>query len=222
MSAPLAPFPADYYLVTFGKNAALGSFQTNAPLALRRGERVVLRTARGLEVGDVVRPASVQQSRLIGHAGAIVRRVDADDARRQELARDLGDRLFAQARACCQRDRLPIHVLDVDVSLDAAQAILLLTGPSDVDLSKLVHELSAAFGCKVLVDNLSAGGPAQEDDHGHGGCGKPDCGQGEGGCSSCGSGGGCKTGCGDAGVDLRDYFSNLRDQMTKSNRVPLV
>ena len=38
----------DYFLVTHGKSAALASFQTETPLALRRGDPVLVRTGRGL------------------------------------------------------------------------------------------------------------------------------------------------------------------------------
>jgi hypothetical protein len=63
--------------------------------------------------------------------------------------------------------------------------------------------------------------PAAPDAHEHGGCDKPDCGRtAGGGCTSCSSGGGCSS-CGSSKVDLRPYFSHLRDKMEAKGRIAL-
>ena len=87
---------------------------------------------------------------------------------------------------------------------------------SSPDERPLVSQLSKRY--EVLVALRDLGLP-----EGASACGKPDCGNSGGGCTTCATGGGCASGCGSKGLanDVREYFSGLRQQMEKSQRVPL-
>jgi len=223
-AAPLSPVQ-DYYLVNHGKNGALGSFRVSAPLALRRGEKVVLETSLGLEVGAVLGPASVLQSRRLGDAGMILRRVQHSDEFELLQGKARADALFDQARILCRRLNLDLELLDVDLSLDGRQALLLVLAGDNVNADPLIEELERLFAMDIKIQNRAAPAPLTEVEE-EAGCGKPDCGKKDdaegGGCTSCSTGGGCSTGCGSKGVDLRDYFSHLRTKMEADNRVPLL
>src|SRR5437899_2307164 len=89
----------EHYLVAHGKNGALASFPVETPMQLRRGERVVLQTSRGLEAGEVRGAASVHQARLLGvGAGVILRRFSETDRDAQAAALDLAQRIFETGR----------------------------------------------------------------------------------------------------------------------------
>jgi hypothetical protein len=216
------PGAAEQYLVSHGKSGALGVFATTQPLGLRRGTRVVVRSARGTELGTVLSPATLNQARLFAAAwsGQLVRTVGSDDDRQLAELHRLGQTIFDDARARLVAAGCDADVLDVDVLLDGRQAVLQYVG-ADAGLDDLAHALEQQFRLEIRLENVAQ--PKDDEPHaGHGGCGKPDCGQtdGGGGCSSCGTGGGCSS-CGTGGVDLRQYFSHLRDQM-ESRRRPLL
>ena len=211
------PDAADQFVVSFGKSGALGAFNAPAPLVLRRGDRVVVRTPRGIEVGSVLCAASVRQARLLGATGVgeLLRPLaPADTDRLPELDR-LAQELYAAARA--QSDDLGIAILDVEVLLDGQQAIVQYLGDA-ANVDRLAQALEARFALAVRMENLAQ--PVHEREE-HGGCDKPDCGREAGGCSSCSTGGGCSS-CGSGKVDMRDYFAHLRDQMEHRQRRPLV
>ena len=218
---PLAA-ACEQYVVSFGKDAALGCFTAPEPIALRRGDAVLLKTPRGIEVGEVLCPASIRQARLLGAQvrGDLLRRLADDDRTRSTDLESRGRMLLDAAHALSAEQDLNLIVLDAEVLFDGRQAMLQVLHPNPDELAGFVHALSARVGLEVRLTNLAQPLPADEPEVS--GCGKPDCGSGGGGCTSCSTGGGCSS-CGPpGGVDVRPYFAHLRAQMEASNRVPLL
>lgn len=212
------------YLVQYGVPAYVGRFATPDPFA--RGDRVIVRTPRGVEAGTVLcEPAARFAGQIDPAAGGdLLRRVTAEDDR------DL-DRLTAVVRAvAADADRRlaggPASVLDAEATLDPPAVILHVLAWGETDLTPTLAELSAAFGVAVRVHDTGRTPAAVAEPAG--GCGKPGCGS-EGGCSTggCGTGGGCSTGgCSRGSVksadELTAYFADLRRQMeVASRRTPL-
>src|SRR6059036_1305570 len=93
------PDAADQFVVSFGKSGALGVFNAPAPLVLRRGDRVVVRTPRGTEMGTVVGAASVRQARLLGAGatGDLLRPLSAADAAHAAQLQQLAQGVYERA-----------------------------------------------------------------------------------------------------------------------------
>jgi hypothetical protein len=211
----------DQFVVSHGKSGALGVFTADEPLTLARGQAVLVRTNRGVEIGAVLCSATLRQARILGaiSSGPLLRRLTVDDeARRDELA-EVEHRIFETSRAWAQRDGLALEILDVDQVFDGAQAVVQFVG-KNTDTEKLAQALELHFQLAIRLENLAA--PAPPAEHEHGGCDKPDCGRSAdgGGCSTCSTGGGCSS-CGSGKTDLRDYFGHLRAKMETDKRIPL-
>jgi len=207
---------APEYLVSHGKTSVLGRFVAASLDPLRRGERVVLQSVRGLSVGTVLSEATERQARVLGSEiiGQIVRRLSAEDRKAHAALRQREHQLFDAARNLVARLSLPMEILDVEIALDGRRAILQYLLAGECEPTALLDALAAEHQIEVWLENLAA--PAEPE---QAGCGKPDCGKKEGGCSSCGSGG-CSS-CGTGPVDLKPYFSHLRDKMD-DKRTPLL
>jgi hypothetical protein len=208
----------EQYVVTFGGDAAVGCFTAAEPIALHRGDAVVLRTPRGVEVGEVLCPATIRQARLLGAQmrGDLLRPMDASDRRQIERLRARSREILDTATSLAG-DFESLVVLDAELLFDGEQAVVQVLHPDPEGLISFVEALRARTGVEVRLSNLAAPLPAEPVDIG---CGKPDCGRGEGGCTSCESGG-CSS-CGSEKVDLRPYFAHLRSQMEASQRVSLI
>lgn len=202
------------HLIHYGRSGFVGRFRSDA--LVPRGERVVIRSPRGLEVGTVLCDAAGEPD------GDLLRVVTAADEAALGRAEALGRDLLAAAAAT----ELPITVVDAEVSLDAAAAVLhgLPWGACDAD--PLLAGLSDRFGLAVRLFDLSRV-PGAEPEPEPAGCGKPGCGSEGGGCSSCGTGG-CSTGsCSRGSVQkpeqLTSYFADLRHKMEAAGvaRTPL-
>ncbi len=222
-----APSPAashDQFIVSHGKSGVLGVFTAAEPLALKRGQHAIVKTGRGVELGTVLGPATLRQARLLGatSTGQLLRGADAaDEARRADLGL-LERQLFDAGRTWVQDAGLALEILDVDVLFDGAQAIVQFVG-NDAGAEKFAAALEEQFRLIVRLENPVVPSAPEPAEHAHGGCDKPDCGRtadGGGGCTTCSTGGGCSS-CGSSKVDLRPYFSHLREKMEANQRIPL-
>lgn len=203
------------YLVSHGLSGEFGPFRAAAPVHCQRGDRVVIRGPRGLELGTVLCEATAGHVQLLdrGTVGELLRPATDED---EEIARGTAERarrLFDEARSLAADLALPLEILDVEIGLDGHQVTLHYLRGADCDERPLVRALSQKYETMVALRDLAL-------PQGASGCGRPDCGQSDGGCTSCGTGG-CST-CGKTlGKDLQDYFAGLRQKMEASRRVPL-
>jgi hypothetical protein len=209
------------YLVQYGKTGFVGRFRPASAEPRARGDRVVVRSRRGLELGTVLcEPAARFDA---PDDGDLVRGATRDEI---ELREPCGAELLATAQARADELGLPLALVDVEILLDDS-AVLHGLPWAECDATALFEELSARFGCPVRLLDLSRGEVAKDEPTR--GCGNPDCGAESGGCSSCGTGGGCSTdSCSRGSVksadDLTAYFRDLRARMEHhaNGRTPLV
>lgn len=191
---------AGSWLVQYGRSAFVGRFTGDATLT--RGDRVVVRSPRGVELGTVLCAGTGQVDPLAG--GELLRFA---------TPADLDDRGSLEQELLAAADELaiglPLTVLDAEVLLDRTAIIHVLPwGPCVAD--PVFAELSARFQMTVRMLDVSRTATSPDPATG---CGKPDCGSG-GGCST----GGCSTGSCSRGAvktaeELTTYFADLRKKM---------
>ncbi|MFO0847401.1 MAG: hypothetical protein U0871_02415 [Gemmataceae bacterium] len=212
------------YLVQYGRSAFVGRFTAETPADLTRGDRVVVRTPRGLELGHVLGPALDRFAGTLDPSagGQLIRQVTEADAADADRCETACRRLLTAAEAHITSAGLPATVLDAEVLLDGATAALHVLPWAAFDGDALAASLSAELGLTVRLHDVSRTPTLTDPPTG---CGKPGCGSGEGGCSTggSGSGGGCSTGgCSRGSVksadELTAYFADLRAKMEESAR----
>jgi cell fate regulator YaaT (PSP1 superfamily) len=169
---------ASQHLVRIGALGQVGRFASADALLYPRGVRVVVRTERGLEVGEVL----AQEMRIAGAAdGTILRRVAVED----ELLLARLERKREEAfDACAERIRsaqLPAALMEVEPLLDGTLVFYFL-GDGGEELARITGELAELYESKAqlrqFAETLTQGcGP---------GCGTEDASGG--GCGSCGAG----------------------------------
>lgn len=209
------------YLVQYGRSAYVGRFTVVRGLIPSRGDRVVVRTPRGVELGEVLCGADERFAGGLDPAagGELLRSVGPDDLHIAETRESMGLSLLAEAEG----SGLPVAFLDVEVTLDGSAAVLhaLPWGPP-CDADPLLADLSDRFGLAVRLLDVSRTPTVTDPPEKSATCGKPDCGSG-----GCGTGGGCSTGgCSRGKVksadELTSYFADLRRKMERSaGRTPL-
>ena len=210
---------AEEYLASFGLNGEFGRFRAAAPLHLRRGERVVVRGPRGLEIAEVLRRATPRHANFLPNTsvGQLLRRLTPADEQGENAMHVRAQQLFARGGQLAAEIGLPLMLLDVEVLLDGEHAVLHQLRGEDADVRPFVSTLSREFALHITLVDLRSdreGAVLDESDE-HASCGRPDCGQREdGGCSTCGSGG-CGS-CGSAQPQETElYFAQLREQMER-------
>ena len=207
------------YLLSYGLVGDFGRFRAARPLSCRRGDRAVVRTHRGLEIGEVLREATPRHAGFLPNTtvGPLLRMAGHDDDQTAAHMRDCARLLFDRGRALVGELQLPLELIDVEVLHDGEHGVLHLLRLTDSDVRPFVSTLSREFGLHILLTDLGRPGASLTEEEEPAGCGREGCGQegsGGGGCSSCGPGG-----CGSCGTpepeahDTKEYFAGLRDKM---------
>ncbi|MBO0699503.1 MAG: hypothetical protein J2P46_13995 [Zavarzinella sp.] len=208
--------PTPDYLVTYGHGGFLGRFRSATEL--RRDDRVVIRTVRGVELGTVL-AESARPLPGPDLGGEVLRLAGADDESAAAALATRAASILADAQATAESLSLPLLFLDGEILLDGP-AILQAVHWADCDATGLFEQLSARHGLRIQLADLTTApkSPARVCDT---------CGEEKSGCSDCGSGGGCSTGsCAKGSVksaeELTAYFAGLRRQMeAAAARVPI-
>lgn len=213
------------YLVSHGSAGDFGRFRAAGSLPLQRGDRVVVRSQLGLELGVVMCAATERHARMLEQrfVGDLLRRAGPEDEQAAEQMRERGQRLFEDGRRLLAELDLPLELLDVEVLLDGRHATLHHVRWGECDERPFLSTLSQRHEVQLALQDLVV--PASDRSDEGGGCGKPDCGRGAGGsCDSCGTGGSCSTGCGSAAAtqEVLAYFAGLREKMENRHRTPLL
>ncbi len=187
------------YLIRYGLARAVARFAADpdsGPVAFERGEAVVIRTHRGVELGEVL--AKAPDAFDPGTPAAPILRAagPADLARAREVAGERASR-FDACLSVFEGGRWPLEPIDAEPLLDEGRTVLHYLGPHRLDASGLVAALRERCGLDVVLE--PAGLDVAEEDleaaaePEAAGCGS--CGSSGGG--GCGTSGGCSTGgCG--------------------------
>ena len=178
---------ARLHLVRVGAMSAVGRFAAVDANLYPRAARVIVRTARGLEIGEVLAPPD-DESERVDSDGVILRTMTVED---RLLESRLAKNCHAAYEACRQRlDELPLPacLMDVEHLFDGHTLVFYFLGDVAPEVERITDELAEIYEAKVqfrsFTDTLTNGcGP---------GCGTESA-QGH-GCTS------CATGCAIAGA----------------------
>src|SRR5437016_2771095 len=100
------------YVIRYGLLGDFGRFRPAIPVDCRRGDLAVVRSPRGVEVGQVLCPATPQHSHFLpdATAGTLLRLATEEDERAAHRARRLGQEVFDEARRGAEALDLPLEV----------------------------------------------------------------------------------------------------------------
>jgi cell fate regulator YaaT (PSP1 superfamily) len=178
------------HFVRVGLLGSVGRFTADDGRRYGRGTRVICRTRRGLEVGEVLSHAEAAAERPTERPadGTLLRRVTVEDdllLGRLERNRDAA---FAACSERLQQLALPAVLVDVEHLFDGRSLYFYFLGETTPELDRLTAELAEVYEAKAqlekFAETLAAGcGPECGTEAG-GGCGS-------GGCSTCSVLGAC-------------------------------
>ena len=164
------------YIVRYGTMRNLGVMASRSDDQFRRGMEVVVRTERGLEVGQVLCESSEDAlSHLDQPAnGTIVRAVSAEDA--TDIDNIDGARLsnIETCRRHAEKLGLEMKLVDVEQLLGRQRMVVYYLSEDRVDFRELVKVLAGEFKTRVEMKQIGARDEAKllAD---FGDCGKPVC-----------------------------------------------
>jgi len=164
------------YIVRFGAMRFLGVFKTTGGQEYARGTRVVTRTERGLEVGEVLCPAEAELVERLPEfrEGQILREVTREDAVEIQRLREQAEREMEVCREYVARLKLPMQLVDVEHIFGGERVVVYYLADGRVDFRELVRQLAGEFQTRIEMRQIGVRDEAKllAD---YGDCGLPVC-----------------------------------------------
>jgi cell fate regulator YaaT (PSP1 superfamily) len=154
----------------------LGEFEPAEALACARGQDVVVRTDRGLELGQVLCEATPRAVELITEPthGRVVRLLTPEDHAALERLRITESKAFEACDRHVERRKLQMQLVDVEHLFGGERVIFYFLAEKRVDFRELVKDLAREFQTRIEMRQIGVRDEAKllAD---YGDCGKPVC-----------------------------------------------
>jgi cell fate regulator YaaT (PSP1 superfamily) len=166
---------ATQWIVRHGAMRFLGEFDPDIG-EYARGVEVVVRTERGLELGEVLCPANPRALELIAEPthGRIVRTLTDEDRGNRARLRELEERELETCTRFVQERRLQMELVDVEHLFGGERIIFYFLAEKRVDFRELVKDLAREYQTRIEMRQIGVRDEAKllAD---YGDCGKPVC-----------------------------------------------
>lgn len=138
--------------VVFRKTGKIGYFKTG--LSLKVGEKVIVRTARGEEFGEVVDVLSSCEAISEELSGEIVRKATKNDVKKLERLRRKERKAEGIASTKIKEHELPMKLVEVEYLFDESKVIFYFTAEGRVDFRNLVKDLAKALRKRIELRQI--------------------------------------------------------------------
>jgi cell fate regulator YaaT (PSP1 superfamily) len=166
---------ASSWIVRHGAMRFLGTFDADTD-TYGRGQEVVVRTERGLEIGQILCPATPHAVELIAEPtrGRIIRLLTEQDCAERERLRSVEERELETCARFVQQRSLQMELVDVEHVFGGERIIFYFLAEKRVDFRELVKDLAREYQTRIEMRQIGVRDEAKllAD---YGDCGKPVC-----------------------------------------------
>ena len=164
------------YVVRFGVMRVLGVLSPRNGDEYQRGTRVIARTPRGLEIGEVLCEATEDAVRHLQDppTGQILRRMTPQDDNESLHIRSIERKEYEGTRDAIAELQLPMELVDVEHVFGGERVVVYYLAEQRVDFRDLVKRLASDFQTRIEMRQIGVRDEAKllAD---YGDCGKPVC-----------------------------------------------
>jgi cell fate regulator YaaT (PSP1 superfamily) len=167
---------ANSYVVRYGQMRYLGEFTGLADQEHLRGQRVVVRSDRGTEIGEVLCPATDRTALFLENPvrGEILRVASSEDLSAESRLLEIREAGFESCHRFIANRRLQMDLVDVEVVFGRERIVFYYLAEKRVDFRELVKDLARALQTRIEMRQIGVRDEAKllAD---YGDCGKPVC-----------------------------------------------
>lgn len=121
----------------------------------RENQKVIVETARGLEMGEVVvGERDVEEKHLVLPLKKVLRSAGDSDLRQQEENRRREQEALEKCQAQVARHGLDMKLVGVEYTFDRSKIIFYFTADGRVDFRELVKDLAAVFRTRIELRQI--------------------------------------------------------------------
>ena len=144
-------------------------------MEVKKGDNVIVETAKGLEYAECVRGNhEVDDASLIPPLRPIIRIATAEDTKRAEENKKKEAEAFEICREKIEKHELDMKLVDVEYNFEGNKILFFFTSDGRVDFRELVKDLAAIFKTRIELRQIGVRDEARMLG-GLGICGRPFC-----------------------------------------------
>lgn len=116
----------------------------------RRGEHVIVETARGVEFGTVVLPnMMVEDDQVIQPLKSVIRKATKDDCEREKRNREKEKDAYKVCQEKILKHGLEMKLINAEYTFDNNKVLFYFTADGRVDFRELVKDLASVFRTRI-------------------------------------------------------------------------
>ena len=153
----MCPAPTgNRYAVRYGMTRLVGLFSARDGNRYARGDTVVLRSDRGLEIGTVLSEANGRTADLLSGSGrgSILRLASDEDQLEQRRLNEGARQEFETCRRFVAQRELPMQVIDVEHLFGGEKVIFYFLAEGRVDFRDLVKDLAREYQTRIEMRQI--------------------------------------------------------------------
>ena len=157
------------------RNSGKNYFFSPGESTFSLGDRVIVETARGIELGRIAKTNhKVDAEKIAAPLKKVMRKATPDDIERSDRNRELEISAAEIAQQKIAARKLEMNLVDVEYTFDNSKLIFYFTAENRVDFRELVKDLAAIFRTRIDLRQIGIRDEARMVG-GLGSCGRPFC-----------------------------------------------
>ncbi|MFO7815687.1 MAG: stage 0 sporulation family protein [Halanaerobiales bacterium] len=119
------------------------------------GDKVIVETSRGIEMGEVViEKKKVEEEEIVSPLKKVIRKATLKDKDQDEKNKELEDEAYDIALKKIKEHGLPMKLIDVEYTFDHNKVIFYFTADGRVDFRELVKDLARVFKTRIELRQI--------------------------------------------------------------------
>lgn len=144
-------------------------------LTLKKGDKVIVETARGIEFGEVtIGNRDIPDEQITSPLKPVLRLADAKDIETVEANRKKEKNAFEICAKKISAHKLQMKLVDVEYTFDGGKILFYFTADNRVDFRELVKDLASVFHTRIELRQIGVRDQSKKVG-GLGICGRPFC-----------------------------------------------
>ena len=130
-------------------------FFSPGKLQLKRGDQVIVETARGVEFGSVVDgPKEVAESEVTQPLKPVLRIATEEDKRNEQKNREREKEAFRVCKEKIRKHELDMKLINAEYTFDGNKILFYFTADGRIDFRELVKDLAAVFRTRIELRQI--------------------------------------------------------------------
>ena len=147
----------DIALIEFSENGKKYYFKIPEKISLINGDKVVVETIQGLELGTVYNVKNEEDIEIVNNLKPILRKATKEDTLSHEINLEQSKEIVLKTKTLVEELELDeMFILDANYTLDKERLTIIFKSETRVDFRELVRELNALYQTRIELRQIGS------------------------------------------------------------------